>query len=106
MIWEASFASVAPSHRAAHYDEMNRVIAALHAVDYDRLSLADYGKPGGYFTRQIARWTRQYRQDEAAGRNEDMEALVEWLPTAIPPGGESTIVHGDFRCDNMIFHPT
>ena len=83
-----------------------RVIAALHSVDQAAVGLADYGKPGNYFARQIGRWSRQYLEDELAGRLPDMDALVEWLPTAIPDGDETTIVHGDFRCDNMIFHPT
>jgi aminoglycoside phosphotransferase (APT) family kinase protein len=85
---------------------MNRVIAALHSVDYASVGLGDYGRPGNYFARQIARWTRQYEEDDLAGRDPDMDALVAWLPTAIPAGDETAIVHGDFRCDNMIFHPT
>jgi aminoglycoside phosphotransferase (APT) family kinase protein len=71
-----------------------------------RSASGDYGRPGNYFERQIIRWTRQYEVDELAGRDPDMDALVAWLPTAIPAGDETTIVHGDFRCDNMIFHPT
>ncbi|MEO0032271.1 MAG: hypothetical protein RIS94_2029, partial [Pseudomonadota bacterium] len=106
VIWDATFAEVPRESRAAYFDEMNRVIAALHSVDYQAVGLGDYGKPGNYFARQIGRWTRQYLEDELAGRDPDMDALVEWLPTAIPQGDETSIVHGDFRCDNMIFHPT
>jgi aminoglycoside phosphotransferase (APT) family kinase protein len=106
VIWDASFGAVPKEQRSEYYDEMNRVIAALHAVDPDKVGLSGFGKHGDYFQRQIARWTRQYREDELAGRHADMDALVEWLPTAIPEGQETTIVHGDFRCDNMIFHPT
>ncbi len=106
VLWEQSLPGMSPAERGAIYDEMNRVIAALHTVDYKAIGLADYGKPGNYFARQIGRWTKQYLADEAAGRNADMDALVEWLPQNIPAGDETTIVHGDFRCDNMIFHPT
>lgn len=106
VFWDASFSEVAKEERAAYFDEMNRVIAALHSVDQAAVGLADYGRPGNYFARQIGRWSRQYLEDELAGRLPDMDALVEWLPTAIPEGDETTIVHGDFRCDNMIFHPT
>lgn len=106
VIWDAAFSEVPTQDRAAHYDEMNRVIAALHSVDVGAVGLNDYGRSGNYFERQLQRWSRQYLQDEDAGRDPDMDALVEWLPTAIPAGEETTIVHGDFRCDNMIFHPT
>ena len=106
VFWDASFGEVPLPERAAYYDEMNRVIAALHAVDYQAAGLGDYGKPGNYFARQIGRWSRQYHEDELAGRDADMDAVVAWLPTAIPEGDETSIVHGDFRCDNMIFHPT
>jgi aminoglycoside phosphotransferase (APT) family kinase protein len=87
------------------YDEMNRVIAALHSVDPVALGLADYGKHGNYIERQVQRWTKQYR----ASQTEDipaMDRLIEWLPQHIPAGDETRIVHGDFRLDNLIFHPT
>lgn len=106
VIWDAGFGDVPKAERPAYFDEMNRVIAALHSVDYVACGLGDYGKPGNYFARQIARWTRQYQDDELAGRDPDMDAVIAWLPGAIPAGDETTIVHGDFRCDNMIFHPT
>ncbi len=106
VFWDAAFTQVPQAQRAAYYNEMNRVIAALHGVDYTAVGLGDYGRPGNYFERQITRWTRQYEADDLAGRDADMDALVAWLPTAIPAGDETTIVHGDFRCDNMIFHPT
>ena len=106
VFWDAGFGDVPKPGRAAYYDEMNRVIAALHGVDHVACGLGDYGKPGNYFARQIARWSRQYLDDELAGRDADMDAVIAWLPTAIPEGDETTIVHGDFRCDNMIFHPT
>ena len=81
---------------------MNRVIVALHTLDYAAAGLADYGKPGNYFARQIARWSRQYRASETE-RIEAMEKLSTWLPANIPPGDETALVHGDYRLDNMIF---
>ena len=106
VFWDASFSDVPKPERAAYFDEMNRVIAALHMVDYTRAGLGDYGRLGNYFARQIGRWTRQYHDDELAGQCSDMDALVTWLPTAIPNGDDTTIVHGDYRCDNLIFHPS
>lgn len=105
IFWDASFAEVPKGERVAYFDAMNATIAALHSVEPGAVGLADYGPPGNYFERQIRRWSRQYRDDVDAGSNPDMDALVEWLPTAIPPTDETRIVHGDFRCDNMIFHP-
>ena len=106
IIWDATFPEVARAERAAHFDAMNAAIAQLHTIDYAAIGLGDYGKPGNYFARQISRWSRQYLEDADAGRDAGMDALIEWLPTAIPANDETSIVHGDFRCDNMIFHPT
>lgn len=106
IFWDATFPDVADDRRADYFAAMNATLARLHAIDPAAVGLADFGKPGNYFARQIARWTRQYKEDELAGRNDDMDRLIAWLPTAIPPGDESSLVHGDFRCDNMIFHPT
>jgi aminoglycoside phosphotransferase (APT) family kinase protein len=106
IFWDAAFPEVPQGERAAYFDAMNATIAQLHGVDPDAVGLGDYGRPGNYFARQIARWSKQYLADADAGRDADMDALVEWLPANIPPGEETAIVHGDFRCDNMIFHPT
>jgi len=106
IFWDAGLPEISPGERAAHFDAMNSTIARLHCIDYGAAGLEGYGRPGSYFERQIARWSRQYRDDEEAGRNPDMDRLVEWLPAHIPPGDETTIVHGDFRVDNMIFHPS
>ncbi|MGE3691025.1 MAG: phosphotransferase family protein [Novosphingobium sp.] len=106
IFWDSAFEEVPKEERRSYFDAMNATIARLHSVDYQVIGLGDYGKPGNYFARQIARWSRQYREDEAAGRDGNMDALADWLPTAIPEGDETSIVHGDFRCDNMIFHPT
>lgn len=92
------------AERAAIYDEMNRVIAALHTADYAGLGLADFGRPGAYLKRQIERWTKQYRSSETE-RIDAMERLVEWLPAHLPEADETSLVHGDFRIDNLIFHP-
>lgn len=106
VFWDASLNSLPKAERAAYYDETNRVIAALHKVDPIAAGLGDYGRPGNYFARQIARWSRQYLEDELAGRDPLMDELVAWLPTAIPDGDETSLVHGDFRIDNAIFHPS
>ncbi|MBB5685876.1 phosphotransferase [Sphingobium boeckii] len=106
IFWDATFPGVSRDERPAYFDAMNATIARLHGVDYKAIGLEDYGKPGNYFARQIGRWTRQYLEDGDAGRNPDMDRLVKWLPAHIPDGDETSIVHGDFRCDNMIFHPS
>lgn len=91
--------------RAAVYDAMNDTMAKLHKVDYESVGLGDYGRPGNYIQRQTARWIKQYE----ASKTEEIpsfDALVAWLPENIPAGDESAIAHGDFRLENMIFHPT
>ena len=93
------------AERAAIYAEMNRVIAALHAVDVQSIGLATFGKPGNYFARQIARWSRQCVA-ASLPMSRPMQNLIDWLPQNVPEGDETTIVHGDFRLDNLIFHPT
>lgn len=106
IFWEATFPDVPAAERPAYFDAMNATIAQLHSIDHEAVGLGDYGKPGNYFARQVGRWSKQYLEDELAGRDPNMDALVDWLPTAIPEGDETSVVHGDFRCDNMIFHPT
>jgi aminoglycoside phosphotransferase (APT) family kinase protein len=108
IFWEAHFPEVGQAERPAYFDAMNATLAALHGIDPEAVGLGDYGKPGNYFERQIARWSKQYLGDAEAGRVSAMDRLVEWLPANIPAGdgaGEARIIHGDFRCDNMIFHP-
>ena len=107
IFWEQSLPDIDASARAALYDELNRVIAALHGVDFAALGLADYGKAGNYFSRQVDRWTRQYRASETAGI-EAMDRLIEWLPLHVPQeeNPQVSLVHGDYRLDNVIFHPT
>ncbi|MEA1013020.1 phosphotransferase [Sphingosinicella sp. LY1275] len=107
IFWEPSFPEVSDAERPAYFDAMNATIAQLHGLDPEAIGLGDYGKPGNYFARQIGRWSKQYLGDVEAGRVPAMDRLVEWLPQNIPAGEEEArIIHGDFRCDNMIFHPT
>lgn len=104
---DPSLPGMTPEQRGAIYEEMNRVIAALHGVDHHAAGLAAYGRPGQYLKRQIERWTRQYRASQT-GISEPiaaMESLIEWLPMHLPEADETTLVHGDFRIDNLIFHP-
>jgi aminoglycoside phosphotransferase (APT) family kinase protein len=109
VLWDPALPGQAPAERAALYDEMNRVIAALHGVDPAAVGLADFGRPQGYIARQIDRWSRQYRASETV-RIEAMEALMCWLPAHLPAsaqdGSRVAIVHGDFRLDNLLLHPT
>ncbi len=104
VLWDPSLPGMTPPGRAAVYDEMNRVISALHELDYGGLGLSDYGRPGNYFARQIGRWSKQYRASETE-KVEAMDRLIAWLPENIPPGDETALVHGDYRMDNLIFHP-
>jgi aminoglycoside phosphotransferase (APT) family kinase protein len=105
VLWDPTLPEMSRADRAAHYDELNRVIAALHGVDVNGVGLDDYGKPGNYVERQVARWSRQY---QAAGgeRIAAMDRLLEWLPRHVPASDELAIVHGDYRIDNVIFHPS
>ena len=106
VLWDQALPGIPREQRAAYYDEMNRVIAALHAIDPASVGLADYGRPGSYFERQIARWTRQY-QASVTEPIESMDRLIEWLPAHIPDSAREesrpSIVHGDYRLDNVIF---
>lgn len=105
VLWDPLLPDMSPEQRRAHYAELGRVIAALHQVDYAAVGLADYGKPGNYIARQVARWTQQYKSAETEPIDA-VDRLIEWLPARIPPGDETAIVHGDYRFDNVIFHPT
>lgn len=105
IFWDATLPEVTREARPAYFDAMNATIAQLHGVNYRAVGLGDYGKPGNYLQRQIARWTKQYLEDPAAGSDPDMDRLMEWLPAHIPQGDETALVHGDFRVDNVIFHP-
>jgi aminoglycoside phosphotransferase (APT) family kinase protein len=109
VLWDQALPDMTSAQRGEIYREMNRVIAALHKVKFAERGLADYGKPGNYFERQIGRWSKQY----VASITEpipEMDALMAWLPANIPASARDeamvSIVHGDFRLDNLMFHPT
>ena len=107
IFWNVTFPEVPRAERPAYFDAMNATLAALHGIDPEAAELGDYGKPGNYFARQIGRWSKQYLEDEEAGRVAEMDRLVAWLPENIPADEpQPRVIHGDFRCDNMIFHPT
>ncbi len=115
VLWDQTLPGMSTQERGAIYNEMNRVIAALHTVKFTQRGLAGYGKPGNYFDRQISRWSKQYiASADAAGPMsqpiEEMEQLMAWLPQHIPAMARAehmvSIVHGDYRLDNLMFHPT
>lgn len=104
IFWEAQLPGLSRDDRAAAFDSMNATIARLHSFDPPEVGLGDYGRPSGFVERQVARWSRQYVGDVEAGRIEAMDRLVDWLGKHLPSdSGRSSVVHGDFRCDNMIF---
>lgn len=106
IFWDPTLPEVPEDERRDYYASMCEVIARLHSIDYETAGLGDYGKPGNFFQRQIHRWSQQYLQDSQAGRYQAMDQLCEWLPDHIPEGEETALYHGDFRCDNLVFHPT
>ncbi|MDE2396617.1 MAG: phosphotransferase family protein, partial [Burkholderiales bacterium] len=109
VLWDQTLPGMSPAERGAIYDEMNRVIAALHTVDVQAAGLSGYGKPGNYFERQIGRWSKQYVASITQPIPE-MDQLMAWLPANIPAAARDermvSIVHGDYRLDNLMFHPT
>lgn len=107
IFWDATVPGVSQAERAQLFDAMNETLARLHTVDYAAVGLGDYGRSGNYFSRQITRWARQYREDSDAGRDPTMDRVIEWLEANIPAGDDETrVIHGDFRIDNLIFHPS
>ena len=104
IFWNPALPGLAPAERAAIYEEMNRVIAAIHAIDPDAAGLGDFGRRENYVARQIERWSRQYRASELENID-SMEQLIDWLPRHLPPDEPARITHGDFRIDNLIFDP-
>ncbi|KQN02832.1 MULTISPECIES: phosphotransferase family protein [Sphingomonas] len=103
-IWDGAMPGATPAERTAHYEAMVDTLAALHNTDYAAAGLGEYGKPGNYFERQVGRWTKQYRAAETE-RMGSVERLIEWLPRTLPEQTRTSIVHGDYRIDNMIFAP-
>jgi aminoglycoside phosphotransferase (APT) family kinase protein len=106
IFWDATLPELTRVERPAYFEEMARTLARLHRTDYTAIGLCDYGRAGNYFQRQIDRWSAQYQADELAGGDSNLDRLIEWLRENIPLQDETAIVHGDFRCDNVIFHPT
>ncbi len=102
-LWDGSLPDKTPPERAAIYNAMCDTLAQLHNTDHVAAGLGDYGKPGNYFERQVARWTKQYRASETEPMPE-VEALIDWLPRTLPTQDRVSVVHGDYRIDNMIFH--
>src|SRR5688572_22705895 len=105
VLWDQALPGMSKAERAGIWDELNRVIAKLHQIDYRAVGLEGFGKPGSYVERQVARWTKQYQASETE-RVEAMDNLIAWLPKNIPPETGTSVVHGDYRLDNAIFHPT
>jgi aminoglycoside phosphotransferase (APT) family kinase protein len=105
IFWDPRLPGLSPAERRAMFQSINEVIAALHSVDYVKVGLADFGRPGNYMGRQIARWSRQYQASETE-KQPAMDRLIEWLPRHLPPDNQPCIVHGDYRIDNLIVHPT
>lgn len=101
-LWDGTLPGMTPPERTAHYEAIVDTLAALHAIDYAGVGLGDYGKPGNYFERQVARWSKQYRASQTDDLPE-VERLIEWLPRTVPAQTRTSIVHGDFRIDNLIF---
>jgi aminoglycoside phosphotransferase (APT) family kinase protein len=104
-IWDGAMPSSNPAERTATYMAMVDTLAALHNTDVDAAGLSEYGKPGNYFGRQVDRWTKQYRLSETETLPE-MEKLIAFLPQSLPEQTRTSVVHGDYRIDNMIYHPT
>jgi aminoglycoside phosphotransferase (APT) family kinase protein len=103
---DCALPGLAPDERKAMYFSMAETLAALHAVDPAAVGLADFGRPGSYFARQLARWSRQWEESPTDDIPE-LDAVVDWLSAKLPPDdGRSSIAHGDFRLGNLMFHPT
>lgn len=104
VFWQPTLPELVREDRAAIYDGMNDALARLHGADWAALGLQDYGRPGNYFARQIARWSKQWEGSRTRD-NPAIDRLAEWLPRHVPEGDDTVICHGDFRIDNMIFAP-
>ncbi|HAO42502.1 MAG: phosphotransferase family protein [Bradyrhizobiaceae bacterium] len=105
VFWNPTLPSLEPKERHAVFTSKIETLAKLHSYDPEKIGLGDFGKPGNYFARQVDRWTKQYRASET-DLIPEMEKLIEWLPKTVPTQKRVSIVHGDYRIDNMIFHPT
>ena len=105
ILWDQQLPQYSPAERRAIFMAKLKTLADLHNTDHEAIGLGDYGKPGNYMGRQVDRWTKQYRASETV-KLEEMERLIEWLPRTVPAQERTSIVHGDYRLDNMVLHPT
>ncbi|MFM8374982.1 MAG: phosphotransferase, partial [Phenylobacterium sp.] len=105
ILWDQTLPQYEPAERRAIYMAKIKTLADLHNTDVDAVGLSDFGKPGNYMGRQVDRWTKQYRASETV-KLDTMERLMEWLPRTLPHQDRNTVVHGDYRLDNMVLHPT
>lgn len=105
ILWDQSLPQYEPAERNAIFKAKIKTLADLHNTDYEAIGLGDYGKPGNYMGRQVDRWAKQYKASETVHIPE-IDKLIEWLPQSLPAQERTSIVHGDYRLDNMIFHPT
>ena len=105
ILWDGTMPDSNPAERAAVYRAKIETLAALHNTDVAAVGLSDFGKPGNYFGRQVDRWTKQYLASETQ-KIEAMERLIDWLPKSLPTDDKTSVVHGDYRLDNMVLHPT
>ena len=103
IIWDPTLPNSSQEIRREIFIAKNKTLAELHNVDYEKIGLENFGKPGNYFARQISRWTKQYLASETQ-EIKSMQSLIEWLPNNIPGKDETSIVHGDYRIDNMVLH--
>jgi aminoglycoside phosphotransferase (APT) family kinase protein len=105
ILWDQTLPQYRPAERHAIFMAKIKTLADLHNTDYEAIALGDFGRPGNYMGRQVERWTKQYKASETVHIPE-MEKLIEWLPATLPAQERTSVVHGDYRLDNMIFHPT
>ncbi|MDB5434130.1 MAG: hypothetical protein JWR47_387 [Phenylobacterium sp.] len=105
ILWDQTLPQCQPAERHAIFMAKIKTLADLHNTDYEAIGLSDFGRPGNYMGRQVERWTKQYKASET-DHIPEMEKLIEWLPATLPAQERTTVVHGDYRLDNMIFHPT
>jgi aminoglycoside phosphotransferase (APT) family kinase protein len=105
IFWDVQLPELSPEERTAVYEELARVLAAIHSVDLEATGLSDYGRPNAYVERQVKRWTKQYVASQTAAVAA-MNTLMDWLASNIPDDEATSLVHGDYRLDNLIFHPT
>lgn len=105
ILWDGALPDCSKEERRAIYEHQIATLAKLHTTDHVAIGLGDFGKPGNYFARQIDRWSKQYKLSETDNIPK-MNRLIEWLPETIPPGERVSVVHGDYRLDNMVLHAT